>query len=155
MNTTRRSLLAGLASLPVTMLPGRSAFAAEAKNLQISHQFPGGTETDGDFRDRLCRRFAKEIDKRSNGALKATVYPGSSLMKVNAQFTSIRKGGLDMTLVPMSSAGGEAHKLNINRPPGIVTSYEQGYAWKTAEIGKELVALLASKGVVMVTWLWQ
>jgi TRAP-type C4-dicarboxylate transport system substrate-binding protein len=155
MNTTRRSLLAGLASLPVTMLPGRSVFAAEATNLKISHQFPGGTETEGDFRDRLCRRFAKELDKRSNGALKATVYPGSSLMKVNAQFSSLRKGGLDMTLVPMSYAGGEVPELNINLLPGIVTSYEQGYAWKNAEIGKALTALLAEKGVIMVTWVWQ
>ena len=37
----------------------------------------------------------------------------------------------------------------------MVSSYEQGYAWKKAEIGKQLTALLAEKGVVLVTWIWQ
>jgi TRAP-type C4-dicarboxylate transport system substrate-binding protein len=154
-NKTRRTLVAGLGSMPLASLPGHPVLAAEAVNLKISHQFPGGSDTEGDFRDRLCRRFAKEIEKRSNGALKATVYPGSSLMKVNAQFSSMRKGALDMTLLPMSYAGGEVPELNINLLPGIVTTYEQGYAWKKAEIGKQLTELLASKGVLIVTWIWQ
>jgi TRAP-type C4-dicarboxylate transport system substrate-binding protein len=52
----------------------------------------------------LCRRFAEELDKRSDGALKANIYPGAPLMKVNAQFSSLRKGALDMTLIPLSYA---------------------------------------------------
>ena len=156
MNKIRRTLLAGLGATPTIAAlgwPGRFAYAADP--LKISHQFPGGSDTEGDFRDRLCRRFAKEIDKRSNGALKANVYPGSSLMKVNAQFGSLRKGALDMTLVPMSYTGGEVPELNITLLPGIVTSYEQGYAWKKAEIGKALTDLLAEKGAIIVTWVWQ
>ena len=75
MQTTRRHFIAGLAAAPSLMLPARYAFGAEP--LKISHQFPGGSEKEGDFRHRLCDRFAKELDKRSNGALKANVYPGS------------------------------------------------------------------------------
>ncbi|MGI9024275.1 MAG: TRAP transporter substrate-binding protein DctP [Burkholderiaceae bacterium] len=153
MDKVRRTLVAGLAAAPALTLLGRSAWAADP--LKISHQFPGGSDTEGDFRDRLCRRFAQEIDKRSNGALKANVYPGSSLMKVNSQFSAIRKGALDFTLLPMSYAGGEVPELNITLLPGIVTSYEQGYAWKKAEIGKALTDLLAEKGVIIVTWVWQ
>ena len=74
--------------------------AGPAYNLKISHQFPGGTITEGDFRDRLCRMFAVEIEKRTKGAVTATVYPGSSLMKTNAQFSAMRKGALDMSLFP-------------------------------------------------------
>ena len=156
MNTTRRTLISvvsGLAAAPALMLPARFAFGAEP--LKISHQFPGGSDTEGDFRHRLCARFAQEIDKRSNGALKANVYPGSSLMKVNAQFSAVRKGALDMTLIPLPYAGGEVPELNIALMPGLVTSYEQGYAWKKAEVGKALSDLLADKGVVIVTWIWQ
>ena len=153
MNTTRRTLVGGLAAAPALMLPARFAFAAEP--LKISHQFPGGSDAEGDFRNRLCARFAQEIDKRSNGALKAHVYPGSSLMKVNAQFSAVRKGALDMTLIPLPYAGGEVPELNIALMPGLVTSYEQGYAWKKAEVGKALSDLLADKGVVIVTWIWQ
>ena len=153
MNTTRRSLVGGLAAAPSLMLPARFALAAEP--LKISHQFPGGSDAEGDFRHRLCVRFAQEIDRRSNGALKANVYPGSSLMKVNAQFSAVRKGALDMTLIPLPYAGGEVPELNIALMPGLVTSYEQGYAWKKAEVGKALSDLLADKGVVIVTWIWQ
>ena len=155
MDKTRRTLLAGLAAAPALALTGRFAFAADPVTLKISHQFPGGSDKEGDFRDRLCRRFAQELDKRSKGALKANIYPGSSLMKVNAQFSAVRKGALDMTLLPLPYAGGEVPELNIALMPGLVTSYEQGYAWKKAEVGKALTDLLAGKGVILVTWIWQ
>ena len=153
MRTTRRHFITGLAAAPALLLPTRHAFGADP--LKISHQFPGGSEKEGDFRHRLCVKFAQELDKRSNGALKANVYPGSSLMKVNAQFSAVRKGALDMTLIPLVYAGGEVPEVNLTSMPGLVTSYEQGYAWKKAEIGKALTDLLADKGVVIVTWIWQ
>ncbi|MGI9132408.1 MAG: TRAP transporter substrate-binding protein DctP [Rhodoferax sp.] len=131
------------------------AWAQAGGGLKISHQFPGGTLTEGDFRDRLCRRFAADIEKRSSGALKAAVYPGSSLMKTNAQFSSMRKGALDMSLVPLSYAGGEVAETNIGLMPALVPSYEVGAAWKNAEIGKLLAKVLDEKGIVVVSWIWQ
>ena len=152
MDRIRRTLVAGLAATPaLSLFPG--AWAADP--LKLSHQFPGGDGTEGDFRDKLSRQFASEVAKRSNGALKLNVYPGSSLMKVNAQFSSVRKGALDMTLIPLPYAGGEVPELNIALMPGLVTSYEQGYAWKKQPIGKALTDLLADKGVILVTWIWQ
>lgn len=130
-------------------------WAQTVGELKISHQFPGATATEGDFRDRLCRRFSAEIGKRTNGALKGTVYPGSSLMKTNAQFSSVRKGALDMTLVPLSYAGGEVPETNIGLMPGIVTNYDQAVSWKKAEVGKALANILADKGVLIVSWIWQ
>jgi len=150
---TRRAFLLTLAAALGSPWP--RAAAAEKVNLKISHQFPGGTATEGDFRDRLVQRFAAEIAKRTNGGLTATVYAGSSLMKVNAQFAAMRKGALDMSLVPLSYAGGEVAEANIGLMPGIVTSYEQGLAWKNKEVGKLLSQALAEKGVIIVTWIWQ
>lgn len=43
------------------MAPGLKA--QTTTGLKISHQFPGGTLTEGDFRDRLCQRFAAEVEK--------------------------------------------------------------------------------------------
>ena len=128
---------------------------ADAGGLKISHQFPSGTINEGDFRDRLCRRFAADIEKRTNGALKASVYPGSSLMKTNAQFSALRKGALDMSLFPLPYAGGEVAETNIGLMPALVPSYEQGAAWKTAEVGKLLTKVLDDKGIVIVSWIWQ
>ena len=155
MDIARRRILLGLAAAPTVALFGRHAFAADPVNLKISHQFPGGTINEGDFRDRLCRRFSAEIEKRTSGALKGTVYAGSSLMKTNAQFSALRKGALDMSLVPLSYAGGEVPETNIGLMPGVVTSYEQGISWKNAEVGKALSDVLADKGVMIVSWIWQ
>ena len=148
---SRRAVLGALASTPFWL---QTAWA-QASTIKISHQFPGGTVSEGDFRDRLCRMFAAEVDKRTKGALKFEIYPGSSLMKTNAQFSALRKGALDMSLVPLSYAGGEVPEVNIGLMPGLVTSYEQGYGWKNAEVGKELDRLLREKGVIVVSWIWQ
>lgn len=157
MAITRRNFLKVIGATPaVGALGGYSPFSYAANvNLKVSHQFPGGTIDQGDFRDRLCRKFAAEISKRSGGSLNATVYPGSSLMKVNAQFSSMRKGALDMSLVPLNYAGGEVQETNIGLMPGLVTSYKQGLAWKDAEVGKALSKILADKGIVIISWIWQ
>ncbi|MBW8844805.1 MAG: TRAP transporter substrate-binding protein DctP [Burkholderiales bacterium] len=153
MSLDRRDIL-GLLGASALGLPGLNA-SAQTGGLKISHQFPGGTLTEGDFRDRLCRRFATECEKRSGGALKSTVYPGSSLMKTNAQFSAMRKGALDLSLVPLSYAGGEVAETNIGLMPALVPSYDVGARWKTAEVGKLLTKTLDDKGIVVVSWVWQ
>jgi TRAP-type C4-dicarboxylate transport system substrate-binding protein len=153
MTFTRREFVATASAAALAGVAGHAH--AQGRTLKISHQFPGGQGSDSDFRDRLCRRFADTIDKRTNGALKAAVYPGSSLMKVNAQFSALRKGALDMSLVPISYSGGEVPELNIGLMPALVPSYEAGAAWKTAEAGKLLTKVLEEKGVVIVSWVWQ
>jgi hypothetical protein len=56
MNFTRRSLLQAAGS--TALLGATGAALAQSASLKISHQFPGGSLTEGDFRDRLCRQFA-------------------------------------------------------------------------------------------------
>ena len=154
MTFTRREFVGAVAGLSLGAAD-QAAWAQAANTLKISHQFPGGTLTEGDFRDRLCRRFGVEIEKRTSGALKGAVYPGSSLMKTNSQFSALRKGALDMSLYPLSYAGGEVAETNIGLMPALVPSYEQGAAWKTAEVGKQLAKVLDEKGVIVVSWIWQ
>ena len=153
MTLTRRTVIQAAAASALPPVLTTRAFAAA--ELKISHQFPGGTLTDGDFRDRLCRRFASDVEKRTSGALKCSVYPGSSLMKTNAQFSALRKGALDMSLVPLSYAGGEVAETNIGLMPALVPSYEQAAMFKTAEVGKLLSKVLDDKGVIIVSWVWQ
>jgi len=149
---SRRTVLGALASTPFWSM---SSVWAQSGALKISHQFPGGTISEGDFRDRLTRMFAAEVGKRTNGSLKFEIYPGSSLMKTNSQFSALRKGALDFSLVPLNYAGGEVPEVNIGLMPGLVTSYEQGAAWKNSEVGKELSRILLEKGVIIVSWIWQ
>jgi TRAP-type C4-dicarboxylate transport system substrate-binding protein len=152
---SRRTVLSGALAAPALIASARLGSLAAAQTLKISHQFPGGTIDEGDFRDRLCRKFAVEIEKRTDGAVAAQVYPNSSLMKTVAQFSAVRKGALDLSLYPMPYAGGEYSELNIGLLPGVVTSYEQGAAWKNSAVGQRLTSFLAEKGVIILTWVWQ
>lgn len=156
MKMTRRQMILGSAATVSLWtaggLPGLSlARAADVKTLKISHQFP----SQGDFRNDLCKRFGAEVEKRTNGALKFQVYPGSSLMKTEAQFNAVEMGALDLTLYPLPYAAGHVRELGIGLMPGLVTSYANATAWRNADIGKALVQLLDAKGIVMLSWVWQ
>ncbi len=153
MITRRHAILSTLAAPAILRFGIGTAHAATT--LKISHQFPGGTIDKGDFRDRLCRKFAEEISKRSGGELAGEIYPNSSLIKTNAQFAAMRKGALDLSLYPLPYAGGELPEANIGLMPGLVSTYDQGLKWKTQPIGKALTDFLADKGIMLITWVWQ
>jgi TRAP-type C4-dicarboxylate transport system substrate-binding protein len=149
---TRRAVLGALATSPF-WLP-QPAWA-QSTSLKISHQFPRGNVAEGDFRDRLCRRFAADVERRTRGSLRFSIYPGAELAKAPAQFGALRRGALDMALVPLSYGGPELPEVNIGLMPGLVTSYEHGYGWKNADVGKELTRILLENGIVVVSWIWQ
>ncbi len=151
MPMSRRAALGGLLAAPALASP---AFAAP-RTLKISHQFPAGTTTTGDFRDRMVRIFAEEVTRRTHGELAFEIYPGSSLMKTLAQFDAIRKGALDITAYPLAYAGGQVPEVNVGLMPCLVSNYAQGSAWKNAEVGHRLAEVLESKGVKILTWVWQ
>ncbi|MBB6250655.1 TRAP transporter substrate-binding protein DctP [Nitrospirillum iridis] len=161
---SRRGLLGGMAASPIALTMGGTVLSAGGlfpglaqaqTTLKISHQFPGGTLTEGDFRDRLCRKFAAQVEAETKGALKFEIYPASSLMKTVAQLQALRKGALDFTLYPMPYGGGEIPEMNLGLMPCLVTTYEQGLAWKKKPIGEALTKALEDKGVKILTWVWQ
>ena len=58
----RRTLLTGAAA-GAGLLARPAILKAQApKTLKLSHQFPGGTIEEGDSRDRICRKFAAEVE---------------------------------------------------------------------------------------------
>src|ERR1700712_3840479 len=126
---TRRHVLASALAAPAILRLGTGT-AHAATTLKISHQFPGGTIDKGDFRDRLCRMFAQEVTKRSGGEIVGEIYPNSSLVKTNAQFSAMRKGALDISLYPMPYAGGELPETNIGLMPGVVPPLRPGHELK-------------------------
>src|SRR3981189_3585778 len=149
---TRRHILASALAAPAIL---RFGPAQAATTLKISHQFPGGTIDKGDFRDRLVRVFAAEVAKRSGGEIAAEVYPNSSLIKTNAQFSAMRKGALDISLYPLSYAGGELPETNIGLMPGLVSTYDQGLRWKNQTVGKAMTDFFADHGIIILPWVWQ
>ncbi len=123
--------------------------------LKIGHQFPASSGNEGDFRDRMCHRFAAEIERRSGGTLKGEVFPQNKLVKPEAQLEGLQKGTMDVCLFPLNNAFDKLPELNVMLLPGVIKSYAQGLRWKTEPIGRDVTALLDRNGVVILTWVWQ
>ncbi|MBV9260104.1 MAG: C4-dicarboxylate ABC transporter, partial [Pseudolabrys sp.] len=62
MTVNSRHVLMGAVAAPAVIAYSQLGSAAPGQTLKISHQFPGGTIDQGDFRDRLCRIFARELE---------------------------------------------------------------------------------------------
>jgi len=76
----RGHLLKPAGALPLAAAPLTAPLtAALASNttLKNAHPLPDGTASEGDFRDPLVRPFAPGVDKRTRGALKMEIHPGS------------------------------------------------------------------------------
>jgi TRAP-type C4-dicarboxylate transport system substrate-binding protein len=155
MNPRLRRTLAGALVAACSLGIAVAGHAQAPKVIKISHQFPAATGDDGDFRDRLAKKFAAEVEKRTKGELKIEVYPNGSLVKTFSQFGALRKGTLDMSVLPLAYGGGEVPEMNLGLMPALVTSYDQGLRWKTAPIGKEFEKILDEKGIKILTWVWQ
>jgi TRAP-type transport system periplasmic protein len=148
---TRRRVVATMIATPLVL---RAGFARAATVLKIAHPAPGGTIEQGDIRDRMSLKFATDIAISTRGEVTAQVYPAQSLVKQQAQYSALRKGAVEMGMVPVSYAGGESPELNLALMPAIVSSYDEAYGWKDKPIGRELTAFLESRGLVTVAWLW-
>ena len=155
MNSTIRQRLMGVLLAACSLGIAAASHAQAPKVLKISHQFPASTGDDGDFRDRMAKKFAAEVERRTKGELKIEVYPNGSLVKTFSQFGAIRKGTLDMSVLPLAYGGGEVPEMNLGLMPALVTSYDQGLRWKSAPIGKEFERILDEKGIKILTWVWQ
>jgi len=128
--------------------------AGPSVTLKISHQWPGGTIDKGDFRDRLCHHFAKQVGEKSGGALKCEIYPASVLFKPVPQYDAMLKGALDMSVFPLDYASGKVTQFDITLMPCIVKDHNQAMRWKDAPIGKEIERICEENGIKFVTWAW-
>lgn len=122
--------------------------------LKISHQWPGGTIDKGDFRDRLCRLFAKRVEEQAGGALKFEIYPASALFKPVPQYDALLKGALDFCVYPLDYAAGKVPQFSITLMPCVVKDHYQAMRWKDAPIGKETEKLCEQNGMKIITWAW-
>ncbi|GAC1648636.1 MAG: TRAP transporter substrate-binding protein DctP [Gemmatimonadaceae bacterium] len=95
------------------------------------------------------------MEKRTEGALTFEVYPKSSLIDRGAQVGAMRRGTLDLSLVPLASAVEQLPEAGIGLMPGLVPSYDVAAAWKHADVGVLLSEILAAKGIVVISWIWQ
>ena len=125
--TTRRTVLGALASSPLWFHAGAWA---QNSTLKISHQFPGGTVAEGDFRDRLCRMFATEVEKRTKGALKFDFERMNELQYYDATLPRAVQGWSTI----MCTHGGDHPYVANWWPDAHIIGYEHGFTNEAYDI---------------------
>ena len=113
MTLLRKSLAALFAS---TLL----APAAMAETLKLSHQW-----SEGDVRNKVAQMVADEV-KAANVDLDIQIFPNQTLFKAREQYTPLSRGQLDMTVLPLSYAGGQQPAYNLTLMPGLVKNLDHG-----------------------------
>jgi len=86
-----------------------SSYAAE---LRLSHQW-----SNKDIRHKVAKIVADEV-AAANVDLSIKIFGSKSLFKPREQYKPLSRGQLDMTVLPLSYAGGQQPAYNLTLMPG-------------------------------------
>ncbi|WP_299948922.1 TRAP transporter substrate-binding protein DctP [uncultured Ruegeria sp.] len=108
MKNFARSTTLGLALLAVS---------AQAEELRLSHQW-----STADVRHEVAQIVADEV-AAADVDLEIKIFPSKSLFKPREQYRPLSRGQLDMTVFPLSYAGGQQPSFNLTLMPGLVKNH--------------------------------
>lgn len=94
-----------------------SSFAS-ATELRLSHQW-----STKDVRHKVAQMVADHV-KDANVDLEIKIFPSKSLFKPREQYKPLTRGQLDMTVLPLSYAGGQQPSYNLTLMPGLVKNHD-------------------------------
>ena len=132
------SLIAGLAM--ATALSG----AAYAKELRLSHQW-----STKDVRHKVAQIVADEV-AAANVDLNIKIFPSKSLFKPREQYRPLSAGQLDMTVFPLSYAGGQRAEYNLTLMPGMVKNHDHAARLNKSDFMKKIESIMAEDDVRVV-----
>jgi TRAP-type C4-dicarboxylate transport system substrate-binding protein len=92
--------------------------APPRQELRLSHQW-----STQDIRHQVAQIVADEVAAADVG-LEITIYPSRSLFKPREQYKPLSRGQLDMTVLPLSYAGGQRPAYNLTLMPGLVRNHD-------------------------------
>jgi tripartite ATP-independent transporter DctP family solute receptor len=101
-----------------------------------------------------AERFAELVRERTDGRINIKVYPSSSLMagKQTNEFLIHRQGVADFCLASTINWSSSIQELNLFNLPFFFPDYAALDAVTEGEVGDEIGALLAEKGVTLLAW---
>ncbi|WP_299609757.1 TRAP transporter substrate-binding protein DctP [uncultured Tateyamaria sp.] len=92
--------------------------AASAETLRLSHQW-----SNKDVRHQVAQMVADEV-AAANVDLDIQIFGSKSLFKPREQYRPLSRGQLDMTVLPLSYAGGQQPAYNLTLMPGMVKNHD-------------------------------
>ncbi|MEH6524310.1 TRAP transporter substrate-binding protein DctP [Sulfitobacter sp.] len=116
---------------------------ASAEELRLSHQW-----STGDVRHEVAQIVADEV-AAAGVDLEIKIFPSKSLFKPREQYRPLSAGQLDMTVFPLSYAGGQQPSFNLTLMPGLVKNHDHAARLSQSPFMEALEAKMAEDDVMV------
>ena len=134
----RLKLLSTVAAL-ATFVAG----TAVSEELRLSHQW-----SNQDVRNKVAQIVADEV-AAADVDLDIKIFGSQSLFKAREQYTPLSRGQLDMTILPLSYAGGQQPAYNLTLMPGLVKNHDHAARLNNSDFMKALQEIMAQDDVMV------
>lgn len=115
--------------------------AASAEELRLSHQW-----SNTDVRHQVAQMVADEV-AAANVDLEIKIFPSRSLFKPREQYKPLSRGQLDMSVFPLSYAGGQQPAYNLTLMPGLVKNHDHAARLNESEFMGKIEEIMARDDV--------
>ncbi|SMX29347.1 C4-dicarboxylate-binding periplasmic protein precursor [Pelagimonas phthalicica] len=119
------------------------AAVANATELRLSHQW-----STKDIRHQVAQIVADEV-AAANVDLDIKIFGSKSLFKPREQYKPLSRGQLDMTVLPLSYAGGQQPAYNLTLMPGLVKNHDHAARLSNSPFMEALEAKMAEDDVMV------
>ena len=116
---------------------------ASATELRLSHQW-----SNKDVRHKVAQIVADEV-AAAGVDLEIKIFGSKSLFKPREQYKPLSRGQLDMTVLPLSYAGGQQPAYNLTLMPGLVKNHDHAARLSASPFMKALEAKMAEDDVMV------
>jgi TRAP-type C4-dicarboxylate transport system substrate-binding protein len=131
-----------------TLIGTVAAFAltagmASATELRLSHQW-----STQDIRHQVAQMVADGV-AAADVDLDITIYPSRSLFAPREQYNPVSRGQLDMTILPLSYAGGQRPAYNLTLMPGLVRNHDHAARLAASPFMEAMEEIMAEDDVMV------
>jgi len=117
--------------------------SASATELRLSHQW-----STQDVRHLVAEMVANEVSA-ADVDLDITIFPSKSLFPPREQYKPLSRGQLDMTVLPLSYAGGQQPAYNLTLMPGLVKNHDHAARLNVSPFMQRIEETLAEDDVMV------
>ncbi|WP_278923095.1 TRAP transporter substrate-binding protein DctP [Pseudophaeobacter profundi] len=116
---------------------------ANATELRLSHQW-----SNKDIRHQVAQMIADDV-AAADVDLNIKIFGSKSLFKPREQYKPLSRGQLDMTVLPLSYAGGQQPAYNLTLMPGLVKNHDHAARLSASPFMEALEAKMAEDDVMV------
>ncbi|MDW3206198.1 MAG: TRAP transporter substrate-binding protein DctP [Alphaproteobacteria bacterium] len=131
------------AAVAAVALAAGLAGPASAVELRLSHQW-----STADVRHKVAQIVADEV-AAAGVDLSIKIFPSKSLFKPREQYKPLSRGQLDMTVFPLSYAGGQRPEFNLTLMPGLVKNHDHAARLNESPFMEKIEGLMAEDDVMV------